>query len=53
MFDLKYMGNEEHNKSNTVLIWILDIIKDLPSYVLADYSNKEAMEISHKRYRVQ
>ena len=53
MFDLKYLGNEEHKKSNIVLIWTLDIIKDLPSYALADYSNEEAMEVSHKRYRVQ
>ena len=53
MFDLKYLGNEEHNKSNIVLIWTPDIKKDLPSYALANYSYEEAMEISHKRYRVQ
>ena len=33
-----------------MLIWNPDIIKDLPSYAFADYSNEEAMEVSHKGY---
>ena len=50
--ELKYNRNEERQNSNTVLIFNPDIIKDLPSYALADYSNEEAMELSHKRHAV-
>ena len=52
ILELKYYGNEKMNNSNIVLILNPDIIKDLPSYLLADYSNGEVMEISHKRYGV-
>ena len=46
--EIKYYRNDERKNSNTVLILNLDIIKDLLSYALADYSNEEAMELSHK-----
>ena len=52
ILELNYNGNEERQNFNTVLILNPDIIKDLPSYALADYSNEEAIEQSHKRYAV-
>ena len=44
ILELKYYGNEKMNNSNIVLILNPNIIKDLPSYPLADYSNGEVME---------
>ena len=42
----KYLGIEEHKKCNIVVILNLDIIKDIPSYALADYWNEEPMKKS-------
>ena len=38
------------NKSHMLLILNPDIIKDLRSYPLGDYSNKAPMTLSYKRY---
>ena len=46
-----YDGNEK-NKSHILLILHPDIIKDLCSYPLGDYSNEAPMELSYKRYGV-
>ena len=50
--EIKHYRNDEGKTSNIVLILNSDILKDLPSYALRDYSNEEPMQLSHKRYRV-
>ena len=47
IFEVHYNENEKCHNSHFVLILNPDIIKDLPSYALADYSNEKAMELSH------
>ena len=47
-----YYRKAKKKNSHIVLILNPDIIKDLRSYALADYSNEEAMELSYKRYGV-
>ena len=44
-----YYGNEK-NKSHMLLILNPDIIKDLRSYPLGDYSNEALMALSYKQY---
>ena len=50
--ELNYYGKAKKKNSHIVLILNPDIIKDLRSYALADYSNEEPMELSYTRYGV-